>query len=51
MREGLEETLTVANVKLDPWLARTLSTTNPLEFINGRIVRHATTSRDRMAAR
>jgi transposase-like protein len=37
MREGLDETLTVANMKLDRWLARTLSTTNPLEFINGRI--------------
>lgn len=37
MREGLDETLTVARMGLDHWLARTLSTTNPLEFINGRI--------------
>jgi transposase-like protein len=37
MREGLDETLTVARIGLDHWLARTLSTTNPLEFINGRI--------------
>lgn len=37
IREGLEDTLTVARMSLDHWLARTLSTTNPLEFINGRI--------------
>ena len=37
LREGLEETLTVVRFGLTPWLARTLATTNPIEFINGRI--------------
>ncbi len=35
--EGLVETLTITRMKLPPALARTLSTTNPIEFINGRI--------------
>ena len=37
LREGLDETLTVMRFSLDVHLARTLSTTNPIEFINGRI--------------
>jgi transposase-like protein len=37
LREGLDETLTVMSFDLDVHLARTLSTTNPIEFINGRI--------------
>ena len=37
LREGLEETLTVAAFRLPPALARTLSTTNPIENLNGRI--------------
>ena len=37
LREGLDETLTVMRMKLPTFLARTLSTTNPIEFINGRI--------------
>lgn len=37
LREGLDETLTVLRFKLPPWLTRTLVTTNPIEFINGRI--------------
>ncbi len=37
LREGLDETLTVLRFGLPPWLARTLATTNPIEFINGRI--------------
>lgn len=37
LREGLDETLTVMSFELDPWLSRTLATTNPIEFINGRI--------------
>jgi putative transposase len=37
VREGLDETLTVMRLDLDVHLARTLSTTNPIEFINGRI--------------
>jgi putative transposase len=37
LREGLDETLTVMRFDLPEHLARTLSTTNPIEFINGRI--------------
>lgn len=37
LREGLDETLTVMRLGLQERLARTLSTTNPLEFLNGRI--------------
>ncbi len=37
LREGLDETLTVARMRLPMFLTRTLSTTNPIEFINGRI--------------
>jgi transposase-like protein len=39
LREGLDETLTVMRFDLDVHLTRTLSTTNPIEFINGRIRR------------
>jgi putative transposase len=39
LREGLDETLTIQGLGLDDSLARTLSTTNPIEFINGRIRR------------
>jgi putative transposase len=37
LREGLDETLTVMRMRLPAGLARTLSTTNPIEFINSRI--------------
>lgn len=37
LREGLDETLTVMRFALHKWLARTLSTTNPIEFMNGRV--------------
>lgn len=37
--EGLDETLTVMAFGLPAILARTLSTTNPIEFVNGRIRR------------
>lgn len=37
LREGLDETLTVMRLGLLPWLTRTLSTTNCIEFINSRI--------------
>jgi putative transposase len=37
LREGLEETLTVMQFKLPAYLERTLATTNPIEFVNGRI--------------
>src|SRR5258706_12030069 len=37
VREGLEETRTVMRVRLPAGLARTLSTTNAIEFINSRI--------------
>ena len=39
LREGLDETLTVMSLGLHERLARTLSTTNPIEFLNGRIRR------------
>jgi len=39
LREGLDETLTVMRFDLHDGLARTLSTTNPIEFLNGRIRR------------
>ena len=37
LREGLDETLTVVGFGLSPALARSLSTTNPIENMNGRI--------------
>src|SRR5262249_17509899 len=37
LREGLDETLTVLRFGLPHWLMRTLATTNPIEFLNGRI--------------
>lgn len=37
LREGLDETLTVMRFKLPHFLERTLSTTNAIEFVNGRI--------------
>lgn len=37
LREGLDDTLTVMRFALDPWLERTLATTNAIEFINSRI--------------
>jgi transposase-like protein len=37
LREGLDETLTVMDFGLSPALTRTLSTTNPIENMNGRI--------------
>ena len=39
LREGLDETLTVMSLDLQEALARTLSSTNPIEFLNGRIRR------------
>lgn len=39
LREGLDETLTVMGLDLHDGLVRTLSTTNPIEFLNGRIRR------------
>jgi transposase-like protein len=41
LREGLEETLTLKDWALPRWLERTLSTTNPIENVNGGI-RHVT---------
>lgn len=43
LREGLDETLTVMGLALPPSLTRSLSTTNPVENMNGRI--RAVTSR------
>jgi putative transposase len=37
LREGLDETLTVMGLGLSPALTRSLSTTNPIENLNGRI--------------
>ena len=37
LREGLDETLTVMRFELPMWLERTLSTTNTIEYVNGRI--------------
>ena len=39
LREGLDETLTAMVLGLHEDLARSLSTTNPIEFLNGRIRR------------
>jgi len=39
LREGLEETLTVMDLGLDGTLVRTLSTTNPIENLNGLVRR------------
>lgn len=46
LREGLDETLTVLRFDLGEWLTKTLVTTNPLEFINGRL-RETTANVDR----
>jgi transposase-like protein len=37
LREGLDDTLTVLHFALPDGLMRTLATTNPIEFLNGRI--------------
>ena len=37
LREGLDETLTVMGLGLPPSLARSFSTTNPIENMNGRV--------------
>lgn len=37
LREGLDETLTVMRLNLPRWLTQTLTSTNPIEHINGRI--------------
>ena len=37
LREGLDETITLKDHKLPPWLERTLSTTNCIENLNGTI--------------
>ena len=37
--EGLDETLTVMRMGLSEWLERTLSTTNPIENLNGSVRR------------
>lgn len=37
LREGLDESLTIVDFNLPPALARTLCTTNAIEFVNGRI--------------
>lgn len=39
LREGLEETITLKDMTLPTWLERTLSTTNPIENLNGAIRR------------
>ncbi len=39
IREGLDEILTLKDLKLPPWLERTLSTTNAIENLNGGIRR------------
>ena len=39
LREGLEETITLKDMGLPKWLERTLSTTNPIENLNGTIRR------------
>jgi putative transposase len=39
IREGLDEVLTLKDMKLPTWLERTLSTTNPIENLNGNIRR------------
>jgi putative transposase len=39
IREGLDELITLKNMKLSTWLERTLSTTNPIENLNGNIRR------------
>jgi len=39
LREGLDETLTLKDMKLPPALERTLSTTNPIENLNGGVRR------------
>ena len=48
LREGIDETLTIMAFKLDPALVRSLSTTNPIENIQGgirRVCRRVTTWR------
>jgi transposase-like protein len=39
IREGLDELITLKDMKLPLWLERTLSTTNPIENLNGNIRR------------
>jgi transposase-like protein len=39
LREGLDETLTVARMALPEWLERTLATTNTIENLNGSLRR------------
>jgi putative transposase len=39
LREGLDETITLKDWNLPAWLERTLSTTNPIENLNGAIRR------------
>jgi transposase-like protein len=39
LREGLDETLTLKDLKLPAWLERTFSTTNAIENLNGSIRR------------
>lgn len=39
IREGLDELITLKDMKLPAWLERTLSTTNPIENLNGGIRR------------
>ena len=54
LREGLEETITLKDMKLPQWLERTLSTTNPIENLNGairRVTRNVKRWRDGMMVR
>lgn len=54
LREGLEETITLKDMKLPPALERTLSTTNPIENLNGairRVTRNVKRWRDGMMVR
>ena len=37
LKEGLDETITLKGMGLPPWLERTLSTTNSIENVNGRM--------------
>ena len=49
LREGLEETLTIKDLNLSASLERTLSTTNPIENMNGtvrRVIRRVKRWRD-----
>ncbi len=49
LREGLDELLTLKDLRLPQWLERTLSTTNPIENLNGgirRVIRNVKRWRD-----